>query len=154
MKNMHRIVIALFMVLMVLEMSSTVAVFAAAGYKDVNKKTIDTKSIRSIKLIKKAGGFKGVFDGKKFRPNSKMTRRQYLMVLDNLYPGKVTVTMNDLKKANRPVTEKYVTSKMVKVADKYGMTMIWDGGRKKLSRASVCNYIKSFAEFDSAFAID
>ena len=135
-------------------MSSTVVCFADAGYKDVNKKTIDAKSIRSIKLIKKAGGFKGVFDGKKFYPNKKMTRRQYLMVLDNLYPGKVEVTMNDLKKANKSVTEKYVTSKMVKVAKEFGMTISWKGGKKKLSRASVANYIKSFAEFDSAFAID
>ena len=151
-KTAKRILVLLISVVMVLGMTSTV--FAAAGYKDVNKKTIDAKSIESIKKVKKAGGFKGVFEGKKFRPNKKMTRRQYLMVLDNLYPGKVTVTMGDIKKANKPVTENYVTSKMVKVAENFGMTISWKGGKKKLSRASVANYIVSFAEFDSAFAIN
>lgn len=151
-RSVRRIVIALLVMVSVLGMASTS--FAAAGYKDVNKKTIDAKSIRSIKIVKKAGGFKGVFDGKKFRPNKKMTRRQYLMVLDNLYSGKVTVTMSDIKKANKPVTEKYVTSKMVKVAENFGMTISWEGGKKKLSRASVANYIVSFAELDSVFAIN
>ena len=143
------------LVVLVLVFGSTMTAFAAPRpYKDVTTKKIDKKSIKSIRYIKKAGGYKGVIKGKKFYPNKKMTRRQYLMVLDNLYPGKVTVTMNDLKKANKPVTEKYVTSKMVKVAKKFGMTITWKGGKKKLSRASVSNYIVSFAKFDSAFAIE
>lgn len=148
---MKRFLAVLLVVVLVL--GNVTAVSAAAGYKDVNRKTIDKHSIQSIKKIKRAGGFKGVFRGKKFHPNKKMTRRQYLMVLDNLYPGKVTVTMNDLKKANKPVTKTYVTRKMIGVAKNYGMTITWKGGKKKLSRASVANYIISFAEFDPAFAI-
>lgn len=152
---MRRIIIAtLVMVLGLVVFGNASLTFAASRpYKDVTTKTIDKASIKSIRYVKKAGGFKGVIKGKKFYPNKKMTRRQYLMVLDNLYPGKVEVTMNDLKKANKSVTEKYVTSKMVKVAKNFGMTITWEGGKKKLSRASVANYIKSFAEFDSAFAI-
>ena len=148
---MKRFLAVLLVVVLVL--GNVTAVSAAAGYKDVNRKTIDKHSIQSIKKIERAGGFKGVFRGKKFYPNKKMTRRQYLMVLDNLYPGKVTVTMNDLKKANKPVTKTYVTRKMIGVAKNYGMTITWKGGKKKLSRASVANYIISFAEFDPAFAI-
>ncbi|MBR2725521.1 hypothetical protein IKF28_03525 [Candidatus Saccharibacteria bacterium] len=153
MRKTTKAAIALLMSLVVV-FGMTCTSFAAAGYKDVNRENIDAKSIKSIKFIKKHGGFKGVFTGKKFYPNKKMTRRQYLLVLNNLYPGKVKITMNDLRKANKPVTEKYVTSKMVKLAaDGYGMKITWKGGKKKLSRASVCNYIRSFAKFDSAFTL-
>jgi hypothetical protein len=76
-------------------------------------------------------------------------------MLKNLYPGRVTVTEADKKKAKKKVTEYYVTQKMVKVAESYGITITWDGSKKKkLSRASVANYVVSFAEFDSAFAIN
>ncbi|MBR3236405.1 S-layer homology domain-containing protein [Candidatus Saccharibacteria bacterium] len=149
---MRKIFLAILMVLVV--MGNMTVSFAAAGYKDVNKRTIDSKSIKSIKTLKKAGAFKGVIKGKKFRPNSKMTRRQYLRMLKNLYPGRVTVTEADKKKAKKMVTEYYVTQKMVKVAESYGITITWDGSKKKLSRASVANYVVSFAEFDSAFAIN
>ncbi len=150
---MRKLFLVVFLVMVVLGNMTTV--FAAAGYKDVNRKTIDKRSINSIKTIRKAGGFKGAIKGKKFYPNKKMTRRQYLRILKNLYPGKVTVTKNDRKKAKRYVTEKYVTAKMIKIAKSYGISIAWNGSKKKkLSRASVANYIVSFAEFDSAFAID
>ena len=150
---MRRIIIATLVLLVVLG-NFTMAFAASRPYKDVTRKQIDKKSIRSIRYLKKAGAFKGVIKGKKFYPNKKMTRRQYLKILKNLYPGRVPVTKADKKKAKKKVTEYYVTHKMVKVAESYGITIKWDGSKKKkLSRASVANYVKSFAEFDPAFAI-
>lgn len=138
----------------VLIFCSTAGVFAASNsYKDVSKKSVGKNAYGAITYIKAHNGYKHVVKGSKFNPTKKMTRREFLMILGNLYGyDKVPVTITDIRYANSAVTEKYACNKMVALAKKgFGMDIIWNGGKKKLSRALASQYIKSLVDFDKAF---
>ena len=142
---MNKITAIVLLIIGVISVNTVAFATTSYPYRDVNPRTIDRASIKSISFLKKEGAFKGVFS-KKFHPNKTMTRRQFLMIIDNLYPGKVSVRMADIRRANKPVTERYVTKKLVGVADKLDHPIEWDGGSKKLSRATVANYVVNFAK--------
>ena len=137
----------------VLVLCSTVGVFAASPYKDVTKKSVGKNAYTAVTYIKAHHGYNHVIKGSKFKPNKKMTRRDFLMVLGNLYGySKVPVSLKDIRYANSAVTEAYACEKMVALAEKgFGMSITWDGGKKKLSRALASQYIKSLIDFDEAF---
>lgn len=137
----------------ILILCSTVGVFAASPYKDVTKKSVGKNAYSAVTYIKAHHGYKHVVKGSKFNPNKKMTRREFLMVLGNLYGyRKVPVSLNDIRYANSAVTEAYACKKMVGLAKKgFGMTITWNGGKKKLSRALASQYVKSLIDFDKAF---
>lgn len=118
-------------------------------YKDVTKKKVGTQAYNAIKHLKAHKAFTGVIKGKKFYPKKKITKKQYLRILKNLY-GKYAPTESNPKGY---VTEKYATSRLVKVAKNMGVTITWKGRSHRITRADACVYIKIFADFDPAFKL-
>lgn len=137
-------------------------------YPDVTVKTVGGTAVKSVSFVKKYGGYKDVIKGTyykklknglykkvtgKFEPSKKVTRKEFLTILGNLYgTKKVPVTYADVTNANSAVTDRYVKAKLVSLAKKLGVHIKWDKGTgNKLSRASVANYISTFAHFSKAF---
>lgn len=129
--------------------SSTTSVSKFTMYKDVTKKKVGSKAYSAIKYLKKHKAFSGVFKGSKFYPKKKVTKKQYLKVLRNLY-GK-NAPSDSISKAKGYVTEKYALKKLVQVAKNIGISIKWNGRNRKLTRAEIARYIKIFADFDPAF---
>lgn len=116
-------------------------------YKDVTKKKVGSKSYKAVKYLKAHGAFSGVVKGKKFYPNKKITKKQYLRILRNLYGN---AAPKDAK-ASGYVTEKYALNKLVQVAKNLGISITWKGRSNRLTRVDVARYIKIFIDFDPAF---
>lgn len=150
--------------------TSTSSAQTANPYGDVTVKKVGKTAWESIGFVKAKGGYNGIVgDGKykkvkingktyykkvktKFQPWKKVTRGEFLKVLGNLYGAdKVPVTYNDLAKARSVVTGKYACQKMVEIAKRIGISITWSGKAIKLNRASVANYISTFAHYDRAF---
>ena len=122
---------------------------STAPYTDVTVKKVGKDAYNAIKYLKTHQAFKELFTGKNFSPNKNITRRQFLMMLRNLYGNKVTITYNDLKSANKSITAKWACDKMVEVAKKLGVGMKWNGSKKvTLIRSAAAVYVKIFIDFD------
>ena len=149
MKKTLKKMVTLTMVTVVLVTAFSVNAFAASSYKDVTKKKVGNTAYTAITYLEKHQGYKNVISGNKFQPDKKITRREFLLVLRNLYGSKVvTVTNNDLKNMNKTVTAKYACDKMVAVAKNAGVKIKWEGSSKTiLTRASASTYIKIFIDF-------
>ncbi len=122
-------------------------------YSDVSKATVGKTALESIEYIKNHGGYRWL-TSKKFKPSKSMTRREFVMTLGDLYGADVVpLGYNDIKNANAAVTDKWAKAKMVDVADKLGVELIWGNRtKKKLSRASAANWIYTFCTYDEALA--
>lgn len=133
--------------------ATPVSAFAGSKpYKDVSKKSVGKAAYTAICYIKKHEGYKDVADGKKFHPKWKMTKGEFIIILTNFYGDKVPVTEADKQKWSKKATPKWATKKMVAVAEKFGMSIIWeDKSTKAMSRALASRYIYNFATFDPAF---
>lgn len=135
-------------------------------YPDVTIKSVGKNWWKSIKFVKAKGGYKGVIKGTyykkvkgglykkvvgKFQPYKKITKREFLVVLGNLYGAKVPVTYSDVKNANSIVTGKYACNKLVALGKKLGIKITWKGKNVQLTRGGAADYISVFAHFDKAF---
>ncbi len=151
--------------------ASTAKTVTTAGeaknpYPDVTVKTVGKYAYNSIKFVKAHGGYKGVipnaryvrqpnglykYVAAKFHPKKTVSKREFVYVLSNLYGNKkVSVSVADMKNANKPATEKWARAKMVTTAKKLGYPIKWDGGKStKLTRASAANYLYVFAIYNS-----
>lgn len=149
-----RSVLAIMLAFIVL-IAMPLNVFAASGnpYKDVTVKKVGKANYKAIVYVKEHKGYKDVISGKKFYPNKKITRWEFLTMLGNFYGDKkVPVSMKDIRNANKKVTSKWACNKMVEVAEYgFGMSISWEGGNNTLTRASASRYLKIFADFDEAF---
>ena len=137
----------------------------ANPYPDVTIKKVGKYAWNSIKFVKAHGGYKGVIRGTyykkvkgglykkvkgKFQPNKKVTYKEFLAVLANLYgESKVPVSYTDVKNANKTITAKYACNKMVKVAKNLGVNITWKAKKTSLNRASAANYLYVFATYNS-----
>lgn len=142
------------LVLMLAMVFTPLNAFAGSNpYKDVTQKKVGVNAYAAISYLKAHHGYVDVISGKKFKPYKKMTRREFLTVLGNLYGDEyVPVNMADVRRGNSVVTESYACGKMVQLAkQRFGMTITWKGGEKKLTRALASQYVKSFVDFDKAF---
>ena len=150
MKNVKRV---LFVVVMLLALApATVFAGTKNPYKDVTRKKVDAQSYKTIVYIKEHGGWRGIAKKNKLYPNKAVTRRDYLIILHNLYGDKVTATMADLRGANDKVTSKFACDRMVVLAKKLNYPIKWNGNKSKLKRKDVARYIYIFATFNSALA--
>ena len=146
----------LFMLLLIAIMAATPTTVLAKGskgpFKDVTRKKVDSESYSAIVYIAKYDGFVGVAKKNRLYPNRYMTRRDFLIVLSNLYGDKVSVSMADLRAANGKVTSKYACDRMVELSRKLGYPIRWNGNKTKLKRKDVARYIKIFATYNPALA--
>ena len=144
--------------LMVLLAMFTVCVFAGPGrveaattrysYKDLTKKTVTASEKKSINYINNYGGFRNVFPGKKFQPTKKITRREFVIILRNLYGATYAPTYyEDLLNANHKISASFACGRMVEVSKKIGYTIKWKAGTGTLTRADAAEYIYIFATF-------
>lgn len=117
-------------------------------YADVIEKKVGDEVYEAIKDLKAHGAFRGVVKGKKFYPNRKITRREYSRVLRNLY-GRYAPVSNSGAKA----TEKWARAQLVRMSEKMGMKIKWNGRNRKITRAEAAKFIKIFADYDTAFAL-
>ena len=139
---------------------------ATNPYPDVTVKKVGKYAWNAIKFVKAHGGYKGVIAGTKyvkqknglykkvtgkFYPKKTVTKQEFVKVLANLYGDKkVSVSVADMKNANKPATEKWARAKMVATAKKLGYSIKWDGGKAtKLSRAAAANYLYVFATYNA-----
>ena len=141
-----------FLLLVLLLLAMPVTAFAAKNpYKDVTRKKVDAQSFKAISYIKEYNGWRGIAKKGKLSPNKFMTRREFLIVLHNLYGDKVTATMADVRSANSKITSKFVCDRMVALAKVLKYPIKWTGTKAKLRRKDVARYIHVFATFNSAF---
>ncbi|MBQ3433250.1 hypothetical protein IJG22_03080 [Candidatus Saccharibacteria bacterium] len=146
MKKIFSIIVLLVVIMM------PMTALAKNPYKDVNAKTVDAKGIESIAYIKKHSGWKAIVKNGKLNPNRIMTRREFLIVLHNLYGSAVTVTVADLKAANKKLTSAYACNRMVDLSKVLKYPIKWTGTKDKLTRAGAARYIHVFATFNAALA--
>ena len=143
-----------FVVLMLI-LLTTFSTITFAGsknpYKDVTKKKVDSQSFTAISYIKRFDGWRGIAKKGRLYPNKTMTRREFLIVLHNLYGDKVTVTMADLRGASDKITSKFACDRMVALAKVLKYPIKWTGTKAKLKRKDAARYIYTFATFNSAF---
>ncbi len=146
--------------IMVLLAMFSVCIFAIPGradaattrysYKDLTKKNVTTSEKKAINYINSYGGFRSVFPGKKFRPTKKITRREFVIILRNLYGATYAPTYyEDLVKANHKISANFACGRMVEVSKKIGYTIKWKAGKETLTRADAAEYIYIFATFSS-----
>lgn len=146
---MKKKALLLMVVLMLLAMPMTA--FAKNPYKDVTRKKVDSQSYTAISYIKKYDGWRGIAKKGKLRPNKAITRREFLIVLHNLYGNKVTATMADVLSANSKITSKFACDRMVALSKVLKYPITWNGTKAKLKRKDAARYIYIFATFNSAF---
>lgn len=150
----RRIVSFLFLLAVIMTFMSMTAMAAKGGsnpYKDVTKKKVDASSYDAISYIKKFDGWRGLVKKGKLFPNKYMNRREFLIVLHNLYGDKVTVTMADVRYATSKVTSKFCCDRMVELSKKLGYPLKWPGTKAKMKRKDVARYVKIFATYNSKF---
>lgn len=146
-KKRQIFMLSLIVLLLVMPMTA----FAKNPYKDVTRKKVDAQSFKAISYIKEYNGWRGIAKKGKLSPNKFMTRREFLIVLHNLYGDKVTATMADVRSANSKITSKFVCDRMVALAKVLKYPIKWTGTKAKLRRKDVARYIHIFATFNSAF---
>lgn len=148
---MKKRIIGFVLMMILVTMFSTITFAGSKNpYKDVTRKKVDAQSFTAISYIKRFDGWRGIVKKGKFYPNKTMTRREYLIVLHNLYGNKITVTIADLRGANDKVTSKFVCDRMVALARKLNYPIKWNGTKAKMKRKDVARYIYTFATFNSA----
>lgn len=144
-------VILLMMVLVIVLAMPMQAYAASNPYRDVTRKTVDSDSYNAIVYVKKHGGFSGIAS-RRFRPSKKITRREFIMILHNLYGDKVTCTMSDLRNANGQITSSFACNRMVELSKKLGYPIKWSGNSSTLRRMDAARYVRIFATFNRRFA--
>lgn len=147
MKKVSRIIVVLLVVTMMLPM--TVMAKAKNPYKDVTRKKVDALSYQAIVFVKDHGGWKGISRKGRLKPNKFITRRELVTILDNLYPNRVPVTIDDFR-SKRKVTSKEVCDLMVIVAANLGYKIKWTGNATKMRRKDLARYIRIFATYNPA----
>lgn len=154
MKMKGKVVILVIAIMVLL-----VPVNAFAGsrpYKDVTVKKVGKDGYNSICFVKKHWGYIDLVNtNAKFKPNKKITRREFCVILGNFYgDNNVPVNMReDVRKGNKVATEKWACKKMTQVAKKLGVDLDWSpNSNGKLTRVWASQYIKVFATYDPAFA--
>lgn len=152
---MRKRIIKIFVIAMVVALLPFNVFAASSGnpYKDVTKKAVGKDAYTAIKYTKSHKGYVGFVSGKKFYPKKAITRRQFIIMLNNFYGAdKVPVGIGDVIYANKKATPKWATAKMVGVAKAYGMDITWnENSKKKMSRALASQYLYVFSHFDEAF---
>ena len=146
-KSAFLLTFAMFVLLM---MPMAVSAKSSNPYKDVTLRTVDKQSFTAISYVKKLNGWKGLITKGKLSPNKYMTRREFLIVLHNLYGSKVAVTMADVRGANNRITSKFVCDRMVVLSKALKYPIRWTGTKAKMKRKDVARYIYIFATFNSA----
>ena len=117
-------------------------------YKDVTKKSVGKDAYLAIKYIKSYHGFDKVVASKRFKPNKYITKREFLMILKNLYGEKyVPTTVADAWNANKTATSKWARKKLVEVSHRLRCSVTWDGSSYKLTRASAAQLIHVFCTY-------
>lgn len=107
-------------------------------FKDVKK---STKYRKDIEKLYKYGAFKGwVKKGKKFKPDTTITRRQFCTMLDNMYGDRINLRV---KNPDGKCTQKFATKTLDKVSRQLGYHVSWSGGSPKstITRQTACHYI-------------
>ena len=148
MKNRKIFVVVL--VLFVLMFSTTAFARSKGPFKDVTRKKVDAQSYDAIVYINNFGGWRGLTKKGKLYPNKAITRREFLMILHNLYGDKIDISMQDVRYANSKITSKFACDRMVALSKKLGYPLRWDGNKSKLKRKDAARYIKIFATFNKA----
>ena len=151
MKRKHVFLFVLLVALTLLASGSVYAKGTKDPYKDVTHKKVDAQSYKAIAYIKQYNGWRGLVTKGKLSPNKAMTRREFLVVLHNLYGDKVTVTMADVRGANGKITSKYVCDRMVALSKVLKYPIKWGGTNAKMKRKDVARYIYIFATYNKAF---
>ena len=107
-------------------------------FKDVKKGTTYRKDIEKLY---KYGAFKGwIKKGKKFKPDTIITRRQFCTMLDNMYGDRINLRV---KNPDAKCTQKFATKTLDKVSKQLGYHVKWSGGTPsaKVDRKTACHYI-------------
>lgn len=147
---MRKVVVVIVALVMIL-MAPTQVLAASNPYKDVTRKTVDSDSYNAISYVKSHKGFRDIA-GTKFYPNRKVTRREFILILHNMYGDKMTCTMDDLRYASRTITSKFACDRMVALSKKLGYPIKWAGNSQTLRRKDVARYVKIFATFNKRLA--
>lgn len=155
--KMKKLITVLVIVMMAVLLAPTSASAASRPYKDVTKAKVGKDAYMAICYCKKHWGYIDLVNtNAKFKPNKKMTRREFCTMLGNFYgDDKVPVHMRaDVRKGNKVATERYACHKMVEVSRKLGVEGFeWNPSTNhKLTRAFASQYLKVFAKTDPAFA--
>ena len=81
-----------------------------------------------------------------------MTRREFLIVLHNLYGDAVSANIGDVVAANAKVTSEFVCNRFVALSQALNFKIKWSGYKNKMTRKDVARYIVLFASYNAALA--
>ena len=149
MKKINRIVIMLVVATMMLP---TVA-FAKGHipYKDVTRRKVDAKSYTAIVFVKEHHGWVDIARKGRLKPNKTLTYQDLITVLDDLYPGKLPVSMDDLRNWRKKADSVVVCNKLAELSAALGYKISWSGVKSsKMKRKDLARYIMIFATYNPA----
>lgn len=148
-------IIRVFVLLVVLAfalMPMTAFAKSRNPYKDVNRRTVDAKSLNAIIFVEYYDGWRGIAKGRRLHPNRNITRRQFLVALHNMWKEKVKADILDVRNANSNISFDWGCQRMVILGKALGLDITWNGPKKKMKIKDAARYIKIFATFDARFA--
>ena len=147
---------ALVLVLTLGFIATPLQAYAGVTYEDSSSSSSKKKSERYFSDVKKStayrkdiewlaqrGAFKSIAkQGKKFKPTAVITRRQFGIILNNLYGDRITLT---IKSPNSKVTQKFASETLSKVSEQLGCHVDWNGGapKAKVTRGTAAFLIRS-----------
>ena len=109
-------------------------------FKDVTKKT---QYHEDIEYLYSKGAYSGIVKkGSKFKPTTKITQKEFIKTLKNLYGSRISLKAPK-KAASTKLTQKYATDTLRAVSKQLGKDVWWDGGtpKAKVARAKAAYYI-------------
>ena len=108
-------------------------------FSDVKSKT---EYCKQIEWLAKKGAYAGIAKkGGKFQPTCTITRKQFGMILNNLYGDRINLKITN---SSAGATQKFVTSTLTEVTKQLGYKVTWNGGapKAKVSRANASHYLR------------
>ncbi|MBO4813091.1 hypothetical protein J5491_02995 [Candidatus Saccharibacteria bacterium] len=124
MKMLKKLAVFIVVAAIASMMSSTVFAAANRPYVDVTKSGVGKNAYKAICYVKKHHGYDGVVSGKRLHPSDPTLRLKMLIMTVNFYDiENVPITATDLKKANKPITYKWLWNKLDLVAKRLGVTI-------------------------------
>lgn len=108
-------------------------------FKDVTKKT---QYYKDIEYLYSKGAYSGIVKkGSKFKPTTKITQKEFIKTLKNLYGSRISLKAPK-KVASTMLTQKYATDTLRTVSKQLGKDVWWTGGtpKGKVTRAKAAFY--------------
>ena len=121
-------------------------------YSDVTVKKVGRETYDAVNYLKTYGAFRGIVKGKKFYPNKVVTRKEFILMLANLYGDDVVpVTAKDFRYTKTSTNVE--GHRLIRLTKNLGNPVSWPVSKTtpRFTRALAARMIYQFIQLDKAF---